>query len=52
MEKIRYCLDCMGIVIRSAFGYNPSGVTIQTAVVGILAWIVFYPFGGRKERYI
>jgi len=39
-EFIKYCFLCMCIVISAAFGYNPSGLTWKTGIIGVLTVIV------------
>lgn len=39
-EFIKYCFYCMCITISAAFGYNPSGLTWKTGVIGIVTEIV------------
>jgi len=39
-EFIKYCFYCMGITISAAFGYNPSGLTWKTGIIGVLTSIV------------
>ncbi len=39
-EFIKYCFYCMGITISAAFGYNPSGLTWKTGIIGVLTAIV------------
>lgn len=39
-EFIKYCFYCMGITISAAFGYNPSGLTWKTGIIGVITAIV------------
>ena len=39
-EFIKYCLYCFGIAISAAFGNNPDGLSINTAIVGIITMYV------------
>mgnify|MGYP003317193711 CR=1 FL=1 len=37
---IKYCLYCLGIVISGAFGNNPEGLSIKTAIIGSITLFV------------
>ena len=39
-DAIKYCIYCLGIIISSAFGYNPEGLTWKTGVIGVVTCIV------------
>ena len=39
-EFIKYCLFCLGIAISGAFGNNPEGMSIKTAIIGIITMFV------------
>ncbi len=37
---IQYCFLCMCGVVSAAFGYNPSGLTLKSCIVGVLTLII------------
>ena len=39
---IKHCLFCMGITISAAFGYNPSGLTWKTGLIGVATAVVLF----------
>ena len=39
-EFIKYCFKCLGIVIAGSFGYNPTGLTWKTGIVGVVTLFV------------
>ena len=40
VELIKYCLYCFGIFISASFGNNPSGLSFETVLVGIVTCLV------------
>lgn len=39
-DFFKYCLYCLGIAISGAFGNNPEGLSLKTAIIGSITMYV------------